>query len=109
MTTTINSQPADWPPEVWAKWHTFAEHADPKLTDDPVRGANYFTPRPYVDEYNTGSRDEGFVYWTAGRHVYIVTVSRALHVVRADGSGQLPAVDPWLARDRKGAPSPTDQ
>jgi len=75
MTTTINGQPADWPGDVWAKWYTVANEADPKLTTEDVSTANYFTPRPYVDEYNRGSREEGFVY-TVGRRVYQAIVKR---------------------------------
>jgi hypothetical protein len=69
MTTQINGKAAPWTPDIWAKWHTFADVADPKLTNLTVMEANYFKPRPYVDEYNRGSRDEGFTFvWrTSGR------------------------------------------
>lgn len=62
MTTSINGTPADWPPEVWTKWHTAADCADPKFYVGEVTTANYFTPRPYVDQYNRGDRKEGFTY-----------------------------------------------
>jgi len=68
METSINGKPAMWTAGIWALWHMVADDADPKLTDDQVLRANYFTPRPYVDEYNTGSREEGFVY-AVGRRV----------------------------------------
>jgi hypothetical protein len=69
MITKINGQPADWSEEIWRWWYTVADTADPKLTTSEVYDANYFTPRPYVDEYNRGSRECGFVY-TVGRSVY---------------------------------------
>jgi hypothetical protein len=62
MRTTINGQDAEWSEEIRAKWHTFADAADPKLMRGVVLSANYYTPRPYVDEYNRGSGEEGFVY-----------------------------------------------
>jgi hypothetical protein len=62
LTTTINGQPAEWTAEIWQRWHTFADEADPKWRDVTVSTANYFTPRPYVDEYNRGSHKAGFVY-----------------------------------------------
>lgn len=47
------------------------EIADPKLYDTHglPSAANYFTPRPYVDEYNQGSKEAGFTV-TFGRRVY---------------------------------------
>jgi len=69
MITSINGLEAAWTRAIWRLWHTIAEEADPKLTTVPVTRANYFTPRPAVDEYNTGSRTYGFVY-CVGRQVY---------------------------------------
>jgi hypothetical protein len=62
METSINGKAADWTPAIWKRWYTVADEADPKWIDVPVFRANYFTPRPAVDEYNRGSREEGFVF-----------------------------------------------
>ncbi len=63
MRTSINGKPAEWTPAIWAKWHTFLDAVDPKhVVGVTVLDANYFVPRPRVDEYNRGSREEGFVY-----------------------------------------------
>jgi hypothetical protein len=69
MKTTINAQPADWPVNVWDLWQA---RVVPRL--DPEKPAphtaNYFTARPYVDQYNRGSDKAGFCY-TVGREVYL--------------------------------------
>jgi hypothetical protein len=62
MQTTVNGKETDWTPEIWQKWYTFADMADPKLSRGTVRHANYFTPRPYRNEYDRGSGEEGFVF-----------------------------------------------
>lgn len=61
MITTINGrEPQPWPDDVRALWIAKVE---PKLNEHlSVERANYFAPRPYVDEYNTGSNKAGFVY-----------------------------------------------
>lgn len=71
LETQINSQPAEWTEEIWKLWYTYVDHADRKMYDriGVPHQANYFTPRPYVDEYNRGSKTRGFVY-TIGREVY---------------------------------------
>lgn len=73
MTTAINGEPAAWTPEIWAKWYTYVEIADPKLYDSHglPSHANYFTPIPYADQYNRGDEKEGFTI-TIGRGVYQV-------------------------------------
>lgn len=58
MRTCINGKEASWPFEVQAKWEGTAHIRSLGTIVD----ANYFTPRPYVDEWNRGSRDEGFTY-----------------------------------------------
>ena len=35
----------------------------------PLKSVNYFTPRPYVDVWNRGSRDTGLVYTTSDGQV----------------------------------------
>lgn len=56
MRTTINGQPADWPESVREIWDAF------DLPEDEVIAANWYTARPAVDEYNRGSKKEGFTY-----------------------------------------------
>lgn len=61
LRTSINGKPAPWPEAVQAKW--IAATKDWPVGDAvQVTDSNYFTPRPYVDEYNRGSRTEGFTY-----------------------------------------------
>jgi len=60
MKRQINGVDAPWPTEVIEKWLAVMKSPGaPK--ENPVQ-ANYFTPRPYVDQYNRGSSAEGFVY-----------------------------------------------
>lgn len=66
MQTQINGKAAAWTAEIHAKWETavadWAE-ADPRKRDPArVTQSNYFTPRPYVDQYNRGSETEGFTF-----------------------------------------------
>jgi hypothetical protein len=69
MQTTINGQPAAWPATITGLWHTrVVPHLDPERPAPDT--ANFFEPRPWVDEYNRGSRMTGFVY-TVGRDVYV--------------------------------------
>lgn len=76
MITQINGKDAPWTPVIQQKWDCCMQDVtDPRL----VWQANYFTPRPYVDEYNRGSNDEGFTY-VRGREVY--------QVLLPTGSGQ---------------------
>jgi hypothetical protein len=65
--TSINGKPAEWSPEVWALWAEMMVAKEPER----VEKANYYTPRPYVDEYNRGSDKKGFVY-VIGRMVAFV-------------------------------------
>lgn len=79
-TTSINGQPAEWTREIWEKWYTHIDVADPKLYDThgKVSTANYWTPRPPVDEYNRGSLLEGFTFtigsWPREPKVYVETI-----------------------------------
>lgn len=59
---SINGKPAEWTPAIQAKWDSFEK------PDGIVTHANWYTARPYVDEYNTGSTKEGFVYTVAGQY-----------------------------------------
>lgn len=58
MTTKINGEAAEWPEDVWAKWRKAMDG----LPELPTLSANYYTPRPYVDEWNRGRDTSGFVY-----------------------------------------------
>ena len=63
MNTQINGRPASWPEDVLVKWRArWIATGDERQYEGTVSYCNYYTPRPYVDEYNRGSRKEGFVY-----------------------------------------------
>lgn len=68
--TSINGKHASWNdrPDIQALWE---EKVMTKLKEGEwVTTANYYEPRPYVDEYNRGSNREGFVYTLQpGNHV----------------------------------------
>lgn len=55
MKTTINAKAAQWSDAIQAKW-------DGEEIEGFVTNANWYTARPYVDEYNRGSTEEGFIY-----------------------------------------------
>ncbi len=76
MRTTINGKPTEWPEVVSRKFDELMSErtsvrnlCDPAYTPRKVTAANYFTSRPYVDEWNRGSSGHGFVYVLDGRHV----------------------------------------
>lgn len=66
--TTINAMYAEWSESIQALWDAYVA---PKIEHEVVL-ANWFTARPYVDEYNRGSTVEGFTY-IDGRKVCEVT------------------------------------
>jgi hypothetical protein len=68
--TSIDGKPADWPAEVREEFDRLMAARPPANVTD----ANYFTPKPWVDEYNRGHKDRGFVYTIDGRHVCIIKV-----------------------------------
>ena len=84
LRTSINGEFCRWPIEVWRLWYTHVDQADPKLYDTHgiATDANYWTPRPYVDQYNRGDVREGFTFTIANRHVYQQTI--ATHTVGSD-------------------------
>lgn len=58
--TMIRGTIEDWPADVLAHW---TRRVSPLFSaGETCSQANYYTPRPYVDEYNTGSKDYGFTY-----------------------------------------------
>jgi hypothetical protein len=74
MVTMIDGEEAVWTPKI-------QELYDAKVgawvaKGDRVLSANYFNPRPYVDEYNTGSNHAGFTWVSTsggyGRKVFQV-------------------------------------
>jgi len=78
--TMVNGKPAAWNDEVRELWAlVVAAHFEGETR--PVVSANYFTPRPYVDQYNMGSDKSGFTY-TVGRdvcqHVFTVGTKVAI-------------------------------
>lgn len=56
MKTSVNGEPAEWPPAVIERWELLTK-AEGKITS-----ANWYTARPWQDQYSTGSTTEGFVY-----------------------------------------------
>jgi hypothetical protein len=56
--TSINGKPAAWSQLIWSMWR------DVEPVEHPAVRANYFTPRPYRNEYDQGWDEEGFVYST---------------------------------------------
>lgn len=70
MKTTINGKQATWSKAIKELWFEVSTGIDKFVVT-----ANWFTARPYVDEYNRGSEHEGFVYTTLEgytHHVYTV-------------------------------------
>ena len=60
MKESVNGARQTWTDEIRAKWvKAWRGHEDDMAL---VTSANYFTPRPFRNEYDRGSRDEGFVY-----------------------------------------------
>jgi len=59
VTTSINGKPATWTPEILEAWTKALQGIDDPA---PVTSANYFTPRPYRNEYDRGSDEYGFTY-----------------------------------------------
>jgi hypothetical protein len=57
MNTSVNGKDAVWPEQVQKLWDTLTDFPKGKLVT-----ANWFTARPWIDEYNRGSEHEGFVF-----------------------------------------------
>lgn len=62
--TLVQGQEAPWDEEIAAKWAAVV--ASDGFPEGRVTRVNYFRPRPYRNEYDRGSKDEGFTY-TVGR------------------------------------------
>jgi hypothetical protein len=64
METTINGKPAEWTQAIKDLWEKLVV---PRIgKGETITTANYYSPRPFVDEYNRGSNKEGFVYVVHG-------------------------------------------
>lgn len=60
MVTTINGKRATWDRAILDKW---LDNVRPLFVEgESCPRANYFTPRRYRNEYDRGSKTEGFVY-----------------------------------------------
>jgi len=61
------------------KWEEILKDLKEAKITGKITRSNYFTPRPYVDEYNRGSDQEGFCYVMSGdhfhNHVYYAVIS----------------------------------
>jgi hypothetical protein len=66
--TTDKGVEVVWTPEILALWD---KRVAPRFKEgERCSTANYFTPRPYVDQYNRGSNRAGFTYVVQpGNHV----------------------------------------
>lgn len=82
VNTQVNGKPATWSEEVQAKWD--AAMADEKAPEGEVTSSNYFTPRPWRNEYDRGSVEGGFTYTINHRHVWQVITDRQSAVERRD-------------------------
>lgn len=92
MKTMINGKDREWPAEVQAKWASFVETSGLDFETVPVTMSNYYYPRPFKDEYNMGSRNEGFVYTLGGHTVCMKTIKMHTEI---GGDGPRPT---WLEK-----------
>lgn len=88
--TLINGKPAVWGPELW---RLFGQHVDHR--GYIVTHANYYEPRPYVDQYNRGSAERGFVYTLQTRQVCFARLppTSPPAVVGGDGEAERQATE----------------
>lgn len=70
MREQINSVRVEWPDNVRQRFAELMEDDLPRVTQ-----ANYFTPRPWRNEWDRGDDSHGFVYTLDGRHVCIITLT----------------------------------
>lgn len=57
--TMINAKPAEWDEFIWELWEQTAKRF---RDNEACLNSNYFTTRPYVDQWNSGSSEYGFTY-----------------------------------------------
>ncbi len=85
MQTTFNANPASWLPEVEALWKSMV--LDNAGKGEEYVAANFFTARPWRNEYDRGSPNEGFVF--------TVRADDGLHVCMAQRSVGKPTVQAY--------------
>ena len=76
----------DWTQEIEAKWQAVVENLNRQYPgiDIDWGSVSYFTPRPWRNEYDRGSVEEGFTYVARGprdsaRDVWQSAISRLPH------------------------------
>ena len=79
--TSINAKPSVWSGDIWRKWRQVARGINgawAKIGKGPavVTHANYYTPRPYMNEYDRGSKAEGFIYTINFRHIFDAHITK---------------------------------
>lgn len=72
MRTLVMGKEVEWSPEIQERWDLVVGGVE----DDrgPVTMANYWHPKPYVDEYNRGRATSGFTYTVNHLYVWQVTL-----------------------------------
>ena len=65
----------EWPEIAVVAWREVVASFPDEVTEDDVVNANYFTPRPWRNEYDPGSTAEGFVYTTRQGGVWQVIIN----------------------------------
>lgn len=77
--TSINGVKAEWDDTIKEKWKKIVKDLEEAKITGKITRSNYYTPRPYVDQYNSGSEEEGFCYVMSGEHfhnhVYMAVIS----------------------------------
>ena len=58
--TTVRGKEAEWNVATWKLWNEYVAPLSSK--GEMCSSANYFTPRPFKNEYDLGTKTEGFVY-----------------------------------------------
>jgi hypothetical protein len=69
MIKTINGRDGVWPKRAEREWRKLTAAWKTEDVEACTR-VNYFTPRPYRNEYNRGSEEEGFIYIIRGSVCY---------------------------------------
>jgi hypothetical protein len=101
MRTLIQGKSAVWTLEIEALWEQLVV---PRMSPgETISMANYYAPRPYVDEYNRGSDKEGFVYEVHGSE----KASRGGHVCYAERVAGLEML--WALKEEQALKTLTDQ
>jgi hypothetical protein len=84
MRKWINNEIEDaWTPEIEDKWEGVLRNHAPLPEGEIITRVNYYDERPWLNEHDTGSGDEGFVFLTNRRNVYGV-VFKTREIVREE-------------------------